>query len=176
MKINNVRDKEKDTEMSKIQNEFLRLIPGGQNLIIDPTDGSETLAVATDVFAYIDSDFRHWQADEPALPTHEACVQSYEEVEDATCAQMFESLSSDVNQLCLTQSQIKNFVRKHRQWLRTDGYATFFLFKSYDQLFVASVRIDIGGRLGIGVNRFNHPRVRLAQELNRVVIPQLVNF
>ena len=41
-------------------NERLRLISGSKPLVLNPTDGQETLARATDIFRYIDSNFERW--------------------------------------------------------------------------------------------------------------------
>lgn len=46
-----------------------------------------------------------------------------------TFAKIFTSFRGDLDKLCLTQHQIKAFCKKHANWLRTNGYATFFLFK-----------------------------------------------
>ncbi|OGY46146.1 MAG: hypothetical protein A2731_01585 [Candidatus Buchananbacteria bacterium RIFCSPHIGHO2_01_FULL_39_8] len=152
---------------------FLRLISGSENLTIDSVDGSETLVEANDVFAYIDPDFQNWKADETGVTTVETSVRVYEMVKDATFAQMFGSLSEDAEKLCFTQAQIKGFVRKHCQWLRSDGYATFFLFRSHNHFFVARVRVASGGGLLVGVDRFEHSVVWHAGNLHRVVVPQL---
>ena len=151
---------------------ILRLI-SETPLVLDPTDGSQVLAEANDTFAYIDSDFRNWNADEPGLATEQTPVCIYEMVEDATFAQMFGSLAPDVAKLCLAQAQIKGFVSKHRQWLRSDGYATFFLFKSHSHFFVARVGVYSGGGLYVSVRRFEYSYVWFAGYCHRVVVPQL---
>ncbi|MCK9379129.1 MAG: hypothetical protein M0P97_03210, partial [Candidatus Moranbacteria bacterium] len=123
--------------VEKVQNEFLRLIFAGENLTLDECDGSEVLADASDVFASIDLDFKNWNADEQGMATGETPIAVHELVKDANFSQIFGSLSPDVSRLCLTQAQIKNFVKKYRDWIRKDGYATLFLFKSNNQFFVA---------------------------------------
>ncbi|KKT26652.1 MAG: hypothetical protein UW11_C0007G0001, partial [Parcubacteria group bacterium GW2011_GWA2_43_9b] len=92
---------------------------------------------------------------------------------DATFSQMFGDLSSDVRRLCLTQHQIKNFVKKHRNWLRTEGYATFFLFESKGHFFVASVDVHSGGRLYVSVRLFGSAHVWDAELRRRLVVPKL---
>jgi hypothetical protein len=153
---------------------ILRLISGEETLVLDPTDGKETISEAGDVFTgYIDPDFKSWGADEPSGPTPETPVQVHEMVQDATFAQMFASLGVDKERLCVTQAQIKQFCQKHRTWLRTDGYATFFLFKSKGKFFVAHVHFDGGGRLKVHVHRFEHDNVWSGVRQHRVVVPQL---
>ncbi len=156
-----------------VEGEFLKLIPGAQPVVIEAVSGTEVLADATDTFAYIDSDFKGYGADAPGPATKDTPVFVYELTEDATFAQMFASLGTDLNKACLTQAQIKCFVRKHRNWLRTDGYGTFFLFKSKDQFFVADVDVHSDGTLGVGVYRLEYDYVWHAGLRHRVVALQL---
>jgi hypothetical protein len=151
---------------------FLKLISGGESLVLDAVDGKDVLADANDMFAYIDSDFKNWKADELGQPTGETPVEVYEMAKDATFPQMFGSLVTDVRRLCLTQAQIKGFVKKYRNWLRTDGYATFFLFESRGEVFVARVSVHSDG-LHVRVRRFVYSYVWYAGYRHRVVVPQL---
>ncbi|MDI6820628.1 MAG: hypothetical protein QMD65_00410 [Patescibacteria group bacterium] len=153
--------------------QFLRLISAGESIILDSVDGSETLYDATDVFAYRDSDFKNYGANKKGLRTEATPVQVYEMVKDATFAQMFGSLSSDLNALCFTQSQIKNFAKKHRHWFKTDGCSMFFLFKSNNQFFVTYVYVHSDSTLDVNVNRFENGNVWNAEFRYRLVVPQL---
>ena len=151
---------------------FLKLISGGESLTLDAVNGTETLVDAKDVFAHIDPDFKNWGADEKGPETGETAVDVYEMVKDATFSQMFRKLNVDARKLCLTQHQIKNFVKKHRNCLRTDGYATFFLFESKGNLFVADVDFDSGDKLHVDVGRFEILDVWGAENRHRVVVLQ----
>ncbi len=113
---------EKIAEMvNGIKNKFLKLISGGESIVISEVDGTEILAKASDIFTWIDKDFINDGADQRGSATGETPVRVYEMMEDATFSQMFGSLSSDVRKLCLTQAQIKSFVRNYKNWLRTAG-------------------------------------------------------
>jgi len=161
-------------KVEETRKQFLQLISGGKSLTIDAVDGSEVLADAKEMFpAGIDSDFKNWGADEPGQPTAEMPVDVYEMKQDATFSQMFGELNFDLRRLCLTQHQIKNFVKKHRSWLRTEGYATFFLFESNGNFFVAVVRFYSDDRLRVGVRQFEGSDVWDAEYRHRVVVPQL---
>ena len=155
------------------KNEFLKLISGNELLMLDATDGTEILADASDVFAYIDSDFRNWNADEKGPATDAVPVRVYEMTKNGTHAQMFGSLSSDMRKQCLTQAQIKGFIKKYRNWLRGDGYATFFLFKARGHFFVANAFVYSYGKLYVYVYRFGYDRVWDADYRHRFVVPQL---
>lgn len=157
----------------KITSEFLKLISIGETLTIDACDGTKILADAKDVFAYIDSDFKNWGADEKGAATEEIAIEVCEMVKDGMFAQLFGSLSTDVQKLCLTQNQIVGFVKKHRNWLRTDGRATFFLFKANGELFVADVNFNSDDSLYVNVYRFVHDYVWDAVYRRRVVVPRL---
>ena len=93
-------------------------------------------------------------------------------VKDGTFKQLFGSLEGDVAKLCFTQTQIKNFVKKHRNWLRTDGYGTFFLFQSKEKFFVADVHVLSDG-LHVYVYEFEDSFVWGAEDRHRLVVPQL---
>jgi len=152
---------------------YLKLLSGAEMLSLDALDGKETLAIAREVFSSgIDSDFEDWGTNKPGIVTKEQVVDVYELVEDGTFAQMFGSLGTDLDKLCLTQSQIKNFCKKYPQWLRQNGYATFFLFKVEDQFFVAGVRVRSDG-LYVYVSRLLHVHVWSAEYSHCMVLPQL---
>lgn len=153
--------------------QYLRLL-SDKPLIIAPTDGKRVIADAKGVFTGgIDGDFKKWNADEPGVAKGETTAQIYEMAQDATFAKMFGSLSPDLNKLCLTQDQIITFCEKHRDQLRVDGYATFFLFKSYEHFFVACVGVNGDGSLGAGVDRFGYDDVWRAEDRHRLVSPRL---
>jgi len=152
---------------------ILKLISSDVSLAIGACDGKEVIAKARKTFpAGIDSDFRNWKADEPGRQTPDTPVDVYEMVRDATFSQMFGSLCADVSRLCFTQNQIVGFVEKYPEWLQADGYGTFFLFKSHDHIFVASVHVLSVG-LSVNVRRFGSARVWFAGRRHRVVVPQL---
>lgn len=121
----------------------------------------------------IDVDFRKWKADERGKSTSKAKAAVYELTKNGTFKQIFGSISSDAGKLRLTQAQIKGFVIKHRRWLRTYGYAIFFLFKSNNDFFVANVSVGSGGSLFVGVRRFDDGSGWDADLRHRVVILKL---
>ncbi len=116
-----------------------RVISLDEPLILEETGGQETLAQATDVFGHIDPDFKNWDTDVVGERLPQTELVAHEIVRDSTVTQMFESLASDLNKLCLSQEQIKLFTRKYRTWLPVAGCFTFFLFKVGEEFFVARV-------------------------------------
>ena len=166
-----VEDVEED-EPTAVATSILHPLVGA--LKIAATDGKDIIPNASDVFTgYIDGDFVRWDANQPSDATLEITTTVYEMRQDVTLKQMFDSLSTDTKKLCMTQSQIIGFVKTHRQHLRTDGYATLFLFESNGKFFVASVYFLVDGRLGVDVRRFEVDFVWRADDRVRVVVPQL---
>lgn len=152
---------------------YLSNLFGGRRIKIDATDGTETLAKAGDVFTgYLDRDFVNWGLDISSEATPETEVAVYEQVVDGTFAEVFGSLG-ELDRLCLTQSQIKKFVAMFYDKLRTEGYATFFVFKKDGEFFVAFVHFYDDGRLNVGVHEFSLGHVWLAKCRDRFVAPQL---
>ena len=173
--FNNLTFEQREALMGKQPEKvlYLKLLSGAETLMLDALDGKETLATAKETFpSGIDGDFKNWGTNKPGIATKEQAVDVHELVKDGTFAQMFGSLGTDLDKLCLTQAQIKNFCKKHPQWLRQNGYATFFLFKVEDQFFVAHVNVDSGG-LRVDVFRFGSDRVWNTENSHRVVVPQL---
>jgi len=110
---------------------ILKLISGGERLILDACDGKRTIVTAKKFFAtgLLDPNFRKWGTNKTSKPTPETDVLVYEMERSATFAQIFSSLGDDINQLCFTQHQIINFIEKHSSWLRIKGDGIFFYSK-----------------------------------------------
>lgn len=152
---------------------ILKLISEAHEIIIETCDGSQTIATAKETFkSGIDREFKNWGTNKAGASTEKTPVQVHEMVKNATFARMFGSLGTDLDKLCLTQHQIKTFCEVHKEWLRKDGYATFFLFKVEDQFFVANVGVDSGG-LYVSVQRFEDGNVWVAEYSHRMVVPRL---
>jgi hypothetical protein len=154
-------------------NDRLTLISGKEPLMLSQTDGQETLACATDVFRYVDSNFEHWSCDVAGPPTEEVLVQVYEIVRDSTFQEMFGGFEVEADQLSLTQAQIKQFVKRYPDWLKKGGNGTFFLFQVGSEFFVAAVYFFSDGRLGVRARHFSLDRIFLAEKRHRLVVPQL---
>jgi hypothetical protein len=150
--------------------EYLRKLVG--NLILNESDGQNTIADSKNVFYSIDSDFKNYGANEKGVATPKTRVEVHELIKNGTFRQIFGSLNSDLDKLCFTQDQILNFIKNHKSWLRTDGYGTFFLFKSNGKFFVAYVFVHSDG-LVFHVHHFDDVNVWNAVFRYRFVFPQL---
>ena len=153
-----------------MKKDCLRLLSGNEPLVLDPTDGLETLGEASDVFKYIDSNFRCWRCGVAGPPTIDTPVRIYEMVKDCTFQGMFGGFGVDLDSLALTQAQIKQFAKHRSDWLKKGGNGTFFLFKIGNEFFVAAVYFFSDGRLGVRVRDLTLERVFRAQKRHRLVV------
>lgn len=153
----------------------LKLISAGTNVVIDATNGTETLASASDVFSYISPDFKNWECDKAEQATPEVFVKIYEQTKDAEYPAIFGSIDQNLHLLVLTTPQIKSFiVNNAKDYLLEAEWTCFrFLFKTDDEFFVADVRVLSDGDRDIRVTRFLDGSVRHAQYHHRIVVPQL---
>src|ERR1700724_2308252 len=69
-----------------------------------------------------------------------------------------------------TQSQIKQFVKHNRDWLKKGGNGTFFLFRTGNEFFVAAAYFFTDGRLGVLLRSLSLERVFRAQKRHRLVV------
>ena len=138
--------------------------------MLDPTDGRETLAGATDLFRYIDSNLKRWGCDVTEPPTEEAAARVYEMVRYSTFQEMFGGFGAALDLLTLTQAQIKQFASRYPDWLKTGGNGTFFLFKVGNEFFVAAVFFFSNGRLGVRARRLSLERILRAEKRHRLVL------
>lgn len=161
-------------------NIYPKRLSGDTPIIIPACDDSHTLAEAKEVFkSYIDPDFKKLGLNRRWNPTKETAVVVHELVRDGTFAQMFGSFGVDLDKLCFTQHQIEVFCEKHPDWLRIDGYGTFFLTKkdwknsaTIGNLFVARVDVYSDG-LTVNAYRFEYDYMWSADSQRRLVVPQL---
>lgn len=127
----------------------------------------KTIAGATDVFTYIDPDFKKYTRLQDTTLSDTAAV--FEMERDATFAQIF----TEPEKMYLSQEQIIEFCRNHKDKLQKYSY-TFFLFKYNGNFFVADVYVYSDG-LYVNVRPLSYDFVWLAEYRHRFVLLQL-NF
>ena len=152
----------------------LKLISGGHVLSLPATDGKRTIAQAGDLFTgYIDPDYVNWGLDVSQASVPAMSVDVFEQTLDGTFANIFDGVGRSYDSMAHTQNQIVVFCEKHRDWLPTEGYGTFFLFKEDRKFFVAKVRFDDARRLYVDVHPLSDDDVWNARFRYRFVLPQL---
>ncbi len=130
--------------------------------------GKKTLARADDILSYIDPDFEKWNTDKVGEKTEEMDLAVCELEKDST----FKEIFTKPEEMALSQAQIIQFCRDHKDKLRQYGYGTFFLFKVGTDFFVARVGVRSVG-LDVDVHRFSDDDVWYADFRPRIVVPQL---
>jgi hypothetical protein len=163
-----------ETERAEKITGFVKLISGAETITLNPTDGKETLTKARDLFkGWLDFELlKDWGADAPDSATEATSVAVHELIKDGTFEEIFGSLAEDLDTLCLTPAQIIEFVENHKQWLRTGGYATAFLFKASNDFLVFRV-YQSRGLLEGRVSRLSWDGVQNNSTHERFVVPQL---
>lgn len=161
------------------ENPYLKLISGGQNLVLGANDGKKTITGATNIFtAGIDSDFKAWGCDVPGLPTESTGVEVYEMAKDGNFAEICGGFGENLDRLFFQEDQVIEFCEKYAGWLRNEeGYGTFLPFQvkigKEVKRFVAYVDVGSDGRLDVDVDRFADDFVWYAWFRYRFVFPQL---
>lgn len=142
-----------------------------ETVTLAPTKGDATLAEAGDVFSgFIGRNFKDWGTNISGEDTDEVNVDVYEMVRDGNFRTLF-GLLGDPRKLCLTQGQIVEFCRSHRDSLRQGGPATFFLFEAQGELFVVDVGV-CNGELEVRMYCFDDDYVWYAEDRHRLVVEQ----
>jgi hypothetical protein len=163
---------------------YTRCISGG-TVILDPSDGQATLTEAKDLFVDgIDDDFEAWGTNVPGEATGQTNVIVHEMIKDGTFAQVYGAFGVELGKLCLTQSQIIQFVQNHGEWARKVDQAIYFLFRVGEKFFVVDVRLGVdrsvadmrlrgGGRFIADAYTLGDAYKRSALNQHRFVLPQL---
>lgn len=166
-------------ELVKFKNPYLRLISGGETVTISACKGRQKANIynAKKTFSgHIDSDFKGYGINLPQPATAKTDVDVHEMYnKNADFKTLFGSLSSDLKSLAFeSQEQIEKFALENKQWLRTDGYGTFFLFTEEvdgeEKFFVARVNFS-SGELGVLVYHLSDDIVWNASGAYRIVVP-----
>lgn len=142
-----------------------------EHLALEPEDGAATIGKAYNTFPGGIADFTSYGTDVKGKPTERQNVEVHEMVKAADFKAIFTSLSENLDSLCLSQAQIIQFCEKYRDWLRTEGCGTFFLFKVGIEFFVAGVFM-FDGAWGVCAYCLSCDFVWRAQRRHRVVVPQ----
>ena len=142
------------------------------NLVIPQTSGKRIIPEKTKLFSWIDADFRNWGAYERGEPKPETKCALYELVEDATFEEMLKELG-DPEKLCMTWEQIIKFIKKYKGELKEGKSGVFFLFRSYDELFIAYVYAKFKSNLCVTISHFENSLIMNGHNNPHVVVPQL---
>ncbi len=173
------RSKAIGLSIARKENKILRLISQDKNITIKACDEKALANTKEKFLVNVVCDFKNWGLDNSSVATVETVADVYELIKNATFSQMFNSFGVDLDKLCVTQSQIKDFCVDNTQWLGPNYYGIFFLFRkdekkaaTPDNVFVAIVRLRSVG-LKVCVCHFKNDDVWNAVDHHLVVLPQL---
>lgn len=138
-------------------------------ITLKKTTGKELIGESK-IFSWIDSDFKNYGCNVKEKPKKAVDVEVREMTENGTFKDIF---AGDLDKLVLSQGQILEFVKNHKDLLSKHWY-TFFLFKVDGEYFVARVLFRGGGGLLVGVRRFSRDGVWFAERRHRMVVPKLI--
>jgi hypothetical protein len=165
---------QKEKAVSKvIVNPYLKILSVNETLIIDALNSGEFLVGVKDILQPgVSIALKNTIANKPAVATKEQVVDVYQQVRRGTLAQMYCSLGADLDKLCLTQAQINNFSKKYPDWLRGDGYATFFMFK-FDGQYLIDRRCSSPSGQTSGYNHLGYEHEYGPECSYRLVVPRV---
>jgi hypothetical protein len=124
-----------------IQNPYLRLISGGQTIVVGSTDGRET--IENSIEAFNGGSCGGFRADNGGQPTTQTTASVYEMAQSGTYVEILTGFGVDFDRLSWQESQVVYFCWAHRHWLSDDrNYETFFLFKEKEGFAIASVSVQ----------------------------------
>jgi hypothetical protein len=133
--------------------------------------GRDAIYEEDEVFSYRDINFAVYDLNRPEKSTPKTVVQIKKISKSATASVIFESLSSNLDTLCLSQAQIIYFCRNYRSKLSLNG-ATIFLIKEYGRYFAVYVRYTSVG-LRVFVQHLEDNHIWHGEGGYYVVIPQI---
>lgn len=144
---------------------YTRVITGAESLTLAPTDGAATIFKSQVIFpGHIDAPFE--KIDAPSEATGETKISVREVVRCGNFAKIFGPTQF------FTQAQVIRIAQDHREWLRTEGYATFIPFRVGKEEFVAHVRVFSDGDPYVYLHRFSHDDGWNVKCRPRIVLPQ----
>lgn len=165
--------------IKKSKNPYLRLVSRGENLTISACKEGEKANISNSGKTFLGSvvsDLNNYGINTPQPATMEVNVAVYEmHNKNGSFKTLFTSLDSNLKNLAFeSQKQIEKFAQENKQWLRTDGYGTFFLFTENvgdeEKFFVADVFFSPGG-LEVDVDHLSCNCCWNASDSHRIVVP-----
>jgi hypothetical protein len=156
---------------------MLKLLSGGEKIMIGALDGKERISSAKKTFkSFTCPNPKKWELNHSILATTETLFDVSEIVGAGTFNQIFAGVSSDLEKLVMTQSQIIRFCEERRSWLSFESCHTFFLTKLSNEYFVVGVYERSDGLQAV-VRFFENDYVwsgKHGKYSNRVVYPKLM--
>jgi hypothetical protein len=163
-----------------VLNKIIKIISTEENLVIDAVSGhmteEEAKRVITGGINLVDS--KNWGVDKEDLPKEKTKVDLYKVTSStASFLLVFCALSSNLDNLCLTESQGINFSKKYPNVIKNSNHAVFFLVKGSSGYFVRYVSDnECASKDGLNSNIFKlKGSIGVWKENERhIIIPKLL--
>lgn len=175
------------SDNAETKSSILRPISDGRKIMIEALDGEAQISDAKNIFkAFIHENFKNWGLDQPGPATAETLCDVSEITSSATAAQIFTSITSNLDRLVMTQAQIIRFCEKYPTWFDREGSATLFLTKVNGEYFMVDVSKYVGCVVdasdlsassdGLGVNVYSLDDIGAwgGDRRHRVVYPRFI--
>ena len=164
-----IEEAKKIVEVPQAPKQYLRLLSEGKEFRLGKTEGKKTIKAAKKLLAagiYFYDGFN--ELSDEVVQTEELLVEVSELVESGKFAEFLPD-----GRVFQHEEQVLLFCETHRDWLRKDGYATFFPFLKSGKVFVADARVCGVGQLEVLVRSLGRDCAWDADDRDRVVLPQL---
>jgi hypothetical protein len=124
---------------------------------------------------YLDPLFQDNQ-NEIAFSGSQISISAYELVLPANFLTIFKFLSKkrDLLQMCFTESQIIEFCQTHKNLLKSNSCANFFLIKRQSNIMVLNIRLK-SGKFDFTLNDINYKYVWPGEKSRRIFIAKQLN-
>lgn len=155
----------------KMKDSIVRLISEGVNIKIKALDGTRTIYGATDVFGKISKYFE--ELNQPGLATGEIVASVYEMIKDANFEEIFTGIAANLDGMVMSQAQVIEFCREHRNWLCRNK-ASLFLIKKGVRRFVVYVNVNSDGLLSASFDYFIDEDRWCGENCHRIIVPKII--
>ena len=171
-------NKEIRTKQNQTQKETPIFSPIFGTVVMEALNGKISMSIMKKIFkGGMEMSLQNYIQSKPNRATVETLLEVRELIENATLAKIFTKISCDLNKIAMSMAQIVCFCEKHSNFLREEGYATFFLTRIGNEFFVIFVCQENRG-LSAGMKRIDFLPQCFAESKHRVVTPRIesVNF
>lgn len=126
-----------------MDSQILKLISGEAGLVLKALDGTENMAEALINWPTgSDRVSKNSQSSRPGLATEETLIYVYEQRGDATFLEMFNSLTNNLDEIVMTEHQVKQSCQDFEKWLTTNG--NIFLIKEGEKYYACWAILSCG--------------------------------
>ena len=132
-----------DNKLKK-SSRVLKIVSGAERMVIEALDGQLCIPIAKKIFGgFISDKFGIFGLNNFRPATKETSVEISQVIKKSTTAEVFNSITPELDKLVLTQHQVIRFCEKYPDWYNNENSHILFLTKNsrtdIDEYFVISV-------------------------------------